>query len=743
MTWSEADGELIDPEALEYEDARQFRDALNRYPFGGLLEVRVRHDGGGREEVLVVEVEPELPQDLQYEIKSVERLAVVFDGTDRRCPVVHTLREDFPQVPHLNWAPSGEPKDLCLYEDRWSEVRLGWTGAGFLRHLVDWLSRTATGELHGADQALEPFLFESANVLVFPETVFGGSESETPFVAVVVQQREGWPCTIKLLEVGHDEPPEESRRMYCVAVEGEPTAQGAMREGPENLMDLSSVLRDVGVNLWESLGGRLKLWYSGGQHPRDGDGVVVIVRLPRRRDACGPVETVDHLAFEMGPIREVGVAVGSVGAEGAMQPLRPLVGGAVDEGMARLVRVLPMRPIKCLDRRLARGVSGLDPEGDEPRVVLVGVGALGSQIHGNLSRMGWGRWSLIDGDMLLPHNVARHRLGEHLVGLCKVVGTCAMSGQETPHNVVEQAFATNAQAIEENESLLSAYAAADWILDASTSIAAARFLARDLESGARRVSLFLNPDGRDVVMLLEDTARSSRLDALEAQYYRAVLWDARLEKHIQRTPGVRYSAGCRDVTARLAQDDVALAGGLLSRQVRTAGEGAVIAVWQRGEDGDIGRIDVPVRESISCEGDGWGFVLDAGVVERVGRLRKKRLPKETGGVLIGYFDVPRRCVYVVDALPPPPDSVEHETAFVRGYGGLRDELDRIERRTGGQVAYVGEWHSHPDGVSVDMSDDDNELLATIAEEVAVDGSPGVVMIVGENGRIGFHTRAEA
>ena len=243
-------------------------------------------------------------------------------------------------------------------------------------------------------------------------------------------------------------------------------------------------------------------------------------------------------------------------------------------------------------------------------------------------------------------------------------------------------------------------------------------------------------------MLLEDTARSMRLDALEAQYYGAVLSDKRLEKHIQKKPGVRYSGGCRDVTARLAQDDVACAGGLLSRQVRTAGEEAVIAVWQMEAGGGVGRIDVPVREAISREGDGWELVLDVDVLARAERLRMKGLPKETGGVLIGYFDVPRRCVYVVDALPPPRDSIEHETAFIRGYAGLQDELDRIEERTGGQVVYVGEWHSHPDGAGVDRSDDDEVLLATIAEEVAVDGWPGVVMIVGGNGSIGFHTRTE-
>ena len=35
---------------------------------------------------------------------------------------------------------------------------------------------------------------------------------------------------------------------------------------------------------------------------------------------------------------------------------------------------------------------------EDLNIVLIGVGALGSQIHNNLSRMGWGYWSLIDKD---------------------------------------------------------------------------------------------------------------------------------------------------------------------------------------------------------------------------------------------------------------------------------------------------------------------------------------------------------
>lgn len=74
-------------------------------------------------------------------------------------------------------------------------------------------------------------------------------------------------------------------------------------------------------------------------------------------------------------------------------------------------------------------------------------------------------------------------------------------------------------------------------------------------------------------------------------------------------------------------------------------------------------------------------------------------------------------------------------AFVRGYAGLRKDLESIEARNGDQVGYVGEWNSYPDGAG--MSSCAAALLATIAEEVHINACPGVMMIVGEGGRVGF------
>ena len=540
------EGDLIDPAELRVDGAQQVWEAAGWYPLATPVEARTREIEKRRVEVLVIDIEPELPQDLAYDIGAVERLSLSFLEGERDAPVVVALREDFPHVPHLNSTAASEPKSLCVYDDPWSEVRLRWTGVAFLRHLVQWLSRTAVGELHGADQPLEPFLFESVNAVVFPEQVF--EDGTKAFAAQAVQEQPGWPFTLKLREVDEGDGAASSR-FYCVALAAEPAPQEAMRDSPRNLNELASILADVGVDLWEELRSRVRMWYSGTHRPDPDDGVVVLVRLPRLREASGVAESNQYLAFELHPIQELAMASGLVGSAGAGGELLPLASGDVDRGLAGLINVVPMRAVRSLDRAGARCVSGLDTPDKEPRVVLVGVGALGSQIHNNLSRMGWGLWTVVDKDTLLPHNVTRHRLGEDFVGWTKVMAVAGASCIETPHNAVEGALLTDANAGEMDELLSSTYAEADLILDASTSVAVARSLGR-LDTGARCASLFVNPNGRDAVMLMEDAGRMVTLDALEAQYYRAVLSDERLAEHIGEDPRIRYGAGCRDLTAR-------------------------------------------------------------------------------------------------------------------------------------------------------------------------------------------------
>ena len=70
--------------------------------------------------------------------------------------------------------------------------------------------------------------------------------------------------------------------------------------------------------------------------------------------------------------------------------------------------------------------------------------------------------------------------------------------------------------------------------------------------------------------------------------------------------------------------------------------------------------------------------------------------------------------------------------YIRGVHGLNDERERIVRATAGNLDYLGEWHSHPEGVSIHSSEDDRMVFGWICELAAVDGRPAVMLIVGED-----------
>ena len=53
---------------------------------------------------------------------------------------------------------------------------------------------------------------------------------------------------------------------------------------------------------------------------------------------------------------------------------------------------------------------------------MLGVGALGSMTLLNLVRKGYGCWSIIDDDLMMPHNGARHALPAISSGAPKVAG---------------------------------------------------------------------------------------------------------------------------------------------------------------------------------------------------------------------------------------------------------------------------------------------------------------------------------
>ena len=92
-------------------------------------------------------------------------------------------------------------------------------------------------------------------------------------------------------------------------------------------------------------------------------------------------------------------------------------------------------------------------------------------------------------------------------------------------------------------------------------------------------------------------------------------------------------------------------------------------------------------------------------------LAHKYYPKEIGSSLIGWYSKDGFDAYVSNLTPIPSDSVSMLNRFYRGIKGLRKFYKNLNKSHSGIIHYVGEWHSHPNGISFPSSIDDANQMA--------------------------------
>lgn len=368
---------------------------------------------------------------------------------------------------------------------------------------------------------------------------------------------------------------------------------------------------------------------------------------------------------------------------------------------------------------------------------MIGSGAIGSHVAEYLAREGRYQWTIIDDDTLLPHNLARHTMTSAHVGVPKAASLSSRLRQIIGGSDAAEAIVANIlRPGDHGNAVEAALASAAIVIDASASVAAGRHVADITPAAARAASVFFNPSGTAAVLLAEPAGRATTLRDLEAQYYRAVLHRPELEHHLSNGAAlIPYSGACRALTSRIPETSVAALSALVAAGLSAAlekDEGA-IAIWTLAGDGAVVRTSVTPDDVTRHESLGWRIVLDSGVQGVIERMRRERLPRETGGVLLGVIDNLARSVHVVDALPAPVDSAEGTAEFERGIERLTETAQAAIDRSLGQIRYVGEWHSHPARASTRPSITDVCQLVWLSGLLRNDGVPAVMLIAGDEG----------
>lgn len=698
-----------------------------------LLELRQESEAGGVTEYVVIEAgDGTIVGANPGGIHRVETLAIAVNPRLRVPVTVHALRQDFPGLSHLHRSTPGMPKVLCLYDVDWSGVERVWTAERFLERLFWWLRQSSELRLHRDDQPLEQLFYTSPFQLILPALDLAKLASNESQLRIEMTDNSD---KITLRAVVDPQASKKRSSYKLINIMVPPVEPSSVVMFPTNLGELHNQLVEWGSELCRQLADSVREAGSQGlskASQADKQGMLILVWVPRLRN--GEVERMDvkgyMLEINLFDLAASFEMLAPPTPQGIYYPAVQLGGytGELWKGLG----ILPVEVRASLNAEFARDLSAVDPATAAFKGVLAGTGALGGMLADIWTRLAWGAWTYVDPDLLLPHNVVRHIAGDNSVGFRKADVLREMMGQIYPAEPMPTAISTDILA--DDQRIHEAIEHADLLVDATTTLAAPRDLALR-NPRARITSVFLSPSGLSNVILLEDSARTQRIDALEGQYYRAVLNSTWGESHLLNHLGDRWvGGGCRDVSFRMSNENIHVHAGLISRRLRkavTQAEAQILICTMDEESGSVDSHQVQVHPVNQATVGEWTVKYDSGITDKIKAQRLAALPNETGGSLLGITDLKTKTIILVDTLPPPPDSESSPTHFIRGKEGQLEALKKVHGLTAGIVDYVGDWHSHPNGCSVQPSTDDRVLFATLISRMQVEGLPAVMLIVSD------------
>ncbi len=715
-----------------YPNTASILDACQAHPYMDVIELRVLALYKKRSEFIIVNagdgtVAPKNPAG----IRRKERLAIEINPYNRIPVLVHTLRKDFPVLSHQHASLKDEPRTLCLYDAAWSTVERNWTPQRFIERIFWWLRESSKLSLHRDDQPLEQLFYLSPYQLILPANYAQYFNSDKHKLTLQYLN-EGLPAIIRAVPEIKDS---GVKAIRLLPISVPPVDAHTVSSFPQTLGKLHEQLKAWGSDLLQpledsvygSLLGPIK------KENDQGERILILLLVPRINGKC--LQRTDVLGYYVNASRyELACALDLLGIkdEKGFQYRMTLLGGS--RGSEWKSIPLSQTEIRFgMNASKARDMSAIDPVTASFKGILAGVGALGSSLADIWIRQGWGMWTLVDPDQLLPHNLCRHIGFDTFLGLPKTDVVRALAQSIYPHEPAPVAI--NKSILDEDDRISSALKDASIIIDVSTTFEVPRTLAFK-DDIPRTASLFLTPSGTSSVMLMEDEERLQRIDALEGQYYRAIMNTEWGIHHLQHHYGDRWvGGGCRDISVRMSNECIHIHSGILSRQLRQTvlKKEARICIWSYDEvSGAVNANEIQLFPVISTKKDQWTVKIDQGLVNKLREIRMQALPNETGGAILGITDFKNRSIILVDVIPAPSDSVASPTYFVRGQDGQEQALEKARNLTAHVVDYIGEWHSHPHGYSARASCDDEKLIETLHARMSAEGLPVTMVIVSEN-----------
>lgn len=695
-------GSIVRGKKLQLPRARAIYRAACRHNYAEVLQCQRNND---MDEIITIKLTRlQIPENPVYPILTEEIVSVVCRKRDNNWPEVYVTRKDFPLgLPHSNVTAYKRPISICVNDFYFYETRLQFSAFDYINDIRSWFEKNSVGELHDQNRPLE--------MLMLPDRVCTLlNEIDTLFSYVIYKKITDRSSTLEKAEVN-------TATHYLITIGTNPTISKNIVYKPQKLGELSEL---VPIDENESVLGYLSVLCE--RMPERARSLPLLLRvLINQRHA-----NLDKIQYELFVISP------HISACDILNNKKRFSAEHYDKWLKDLPIAIDIMHFP-LTRELNR--LGNATAISIPAITMIGVGTLGSNVMDHLIRKGvCEKMTVVDYDIYLPHNHGRHVLPSNNVMENKARAMTQLYNKINNQKLVT--VAKNALDLSLTEQT-EFYKKANLIIDASTVIALERYLARGIElTNGRCCSVFLNPQGTDLVVLFEDKVRNNRLDLLEMDYYHQLIINDALASHMKWPQEQLINTfSCREKSHILDYDNIGLLASIASREIqRHYNEDTASAeVWQINETtGEVGCVNIPINSwNLYYSGDVKIYVSQS-LLDAMNEQRMQWGTLETGGCLYGCYDRDRNIIYVFAQITAPSDSVHNHDSFIRGKEGVFEAQQRIAERTYFQVRYIGEWHSHPIGGS-NPSVVDKQQFEALNYEALQQDIPFVQIICAPNG----------
>lgn len=129
---------------------------------------------------------------------------------------------------------------------------------------------------------------------------------------------------------------------------------------------------------------------------------------------------------------------------------------------------------------------------------------------------------------------------------------------------------------------------------------------------------------------------------------------------------------------------------------------------------------------LACKNIGLNLEIKDALLEKMKKHGKEHYPNEYGGLLVGRYSDNFKSV-LIEEIVLPKEYKSSRFKFERGAKGLKKVLHNFFGRSP-SLSYVGEWHTHPDGIPVPSITDVAALKMIVQHDEVYIENPVLLII---------------